>query len=457
MTASPLVAGSDLERPIAWRGGKPISAARFVGEAERLAERLPGRGDPVNLCRDRYAFALGFAAALMRGQTSLLPPNALPETLRSLRASHAQPYALLDDAGIDAGGLHTVQVTLAPTSALPQREREPLRRVPSIAGDLVASCMLTSGSTGAPQPHARRWADWVVNIGAEAERLASLLGVPSLAGFGLVATVPPQHSYGFESSVLLALLGGAALENGRPFYPADIAAALDALPRPRALVTTPFHLNALLQSALELPRCDLVLCATAPLSPQLAAHAERALGAPLIEIYGCTEAGQVATRRTTDGDVWHALGALHLSRRGAGAAERFYVEGGHVPEPTALADVLQLEDAQRFRLLGRANDLIHVAGKRSSLAHLNYHLSRIEGVRDAAFWLPDDVTDGVVRPIALVVAPGLKRAQIIAALRTSLDAAFVPRRVVFVDALPRDATGKLGAEVLRRFALERLS
>jgi hypothetical protein len=59
----------------------------------------------------------------------------------------------------------------------------------------------------------------------------------------IVATVPPQHSYGFESSVLLALLGGAAFDSGRPFYPADIVAALERLPRPRALVTTPFHLK----------------------------------------------------------------------------------------------------------------------------------------------------------------------------------------------------------------------
>jgi acyl-coenzyme A synthetase/AMP-(fatty) acid ligase len=57
-------------------------------------------------------------------------------------------------------------------------------------------------------------------------------------------------------------------------------------------------------------------------------------------------------------------------------------------------------------LLGRANDLIHVAGKRSSLAHLNFHLNRIEGVDDGAFWLPDEVADGVVRPVAFVVAPG---------------------------------------------------
>ena len=127
------------------------------------------------------------------------------------------------------------------------------------------------------------------------------MGRASLAGVTLVATVPSQHMYGFESTVLLALLGGAAFDTGRPFYPADIAAALARVPRPRMLVTTPFHLKTLLDSGVTLPPIDLVLCATAPLSPQLAARAEAALAAPLVEIYGCTEAGQVATRRTTAG------------------------------------------------------------------------------------------------------------------------------------------------------------
>ncbi len=139
-------------------------------------------------------------------------------------------------------------------------------------------------------------------------------GRPSLDGLNLVATVPPQHSYGFESSVLLALLGGAAFDAGRPFYPADIADALARLPRPRALVTTPFHLKALLLSGVALPAVDLVLSATAPLSPQMAQRAEAALQGRLIEIYGCTEAGQVAARRTTAGDVWTTLGALRLQR-----------------------------------------------------------------------------------------------------------------------------------------------
>jgi hypothetical protein len=177
----------------------------------------------------------------------------------------------------------------------------------------------------------------------------------------------------------------------------------------------------------------------------------------LIEIYGCTEAGQVASRRTTAGEHWTTLGDLRISAETDADGERFVVSGGHVELPTPLADVLVLDSAQRFRLLGRANDLIHVAGKRSSLAHLNFHLNRIEGVEDGAFWLPDEVTEGIVRTVAFVVSATLTPREVIAALRTQLESAFVPRRVVMVTALPRVETGKLTAATLRRFALDTLA
>ncbi len=439
----------DLALPLAWRDGQAISAGQFIAEAQTLAQALP-EGRPVNLCQDRYHFALGLAGALLRGQTSLMPPNALPETLRQLPTSGAAPYLLVDDD----------------TASTPQRRAfrvqrpdgvTPAGRVPSIPAQMEAVCLLTSGSTGAPQPHVKRWGPLVANIAAEAERLAELMQRPSLAGINIVATVPAQHSYGFESTVLLAMLGGANFDAGRPFYPADIAAALNGVPEPRALVTTPFHLKTLLHAGLALPAVALTLSATAPLSPQLAAQAEAAFGGLLAEIYGCTEAGQVASRRTTAGLTWRTLGELRIVCEGAGEGERCVVSGGHVVEPTPLADVLELQDECHFRLLGRANDLIHVAGKRSSLAHLNFHLNRIPGVEDGAFWLPDDVAEGVVRTVAFVVAPELGAPQIVAALREQLESAFVPRRIVHVDALPREATGKLTAAALRSLALQTLA
>ena len=470
VAAVPLLTARDLAAPLAWRHGQPISAGQFIAEAQALAESLPARGRPLNLCQDRYHFALGLAAALLRGQMSLLPPNALAETLRQVAgdAGDGTPLYALVDAGVDAsegdpapGATFNTALNTAPdTGALPvRRVRRPIgvapaTQVPAIASALPAVCLLTSGSTGAPQPHAKCWGTLVTNITSQAHALAQHLGWPSLQGLTLLGTVPPQHSYGLESTVLLAWLGGACFDAGRPFYAADIAHALAALPAPRALVITPFHLKTLLRAGVALPPVALTLCATAPLSPQLAAHAETMLGGPLVEIYGCTEAGQVASRRTTAGDLWTTLGALRIAAAvAADGSEQFSVSGGHVAKPTPLADVLVLHSARHFRLLGRAGDLIHVAGKRSSLAHLNFHLNRIEGVQDGAFWLPDDVAEAVLRPLAFVVAPGLSARAIISALRGHLEAAFVPRRVVHVAALPREATGKLTAAALRRLAL----
>ena len=445
----PLLVARDLAAPLAWRSGTAISAAQFIGEAFALAEVLPV-GRPINLCQDRYHFALGLAAALLRGQTSLMPPNARPDTLRQVPAEGPAPYLLVDEIPPGTAGLPTHRVQRPAGAAA-------ATQVPLIDTRLEAVCLLTSGSTGAPQPHAKCWGPLVANIGAEAARLAELLGRPTLAGITLVATVPAQHSYGFESTVLLALLGGACFDAGRPFYPADIADALHAVPEPRALVTTPFHLKTLLLAGLPLPTVALALSATAPLSPQLAAQAEAAFQGQLIEIYGCTEAGQVASRRTTAGETWHTLGELRITRQEDEDGERFVVAGGHVVEATPLADVLVLQDDCHFKLLGRANDLIHMAGKRSSLAHLNYHLNRIQGVEDGAFWLPDEVAEEVVRPVAFVVAPQLGAREIITALRAQLESAFVPRRVVHVSAFPREATGKLTAAALRDFAMQTLA
>jgi acyl-coenzyme A synthetase/AMP-(fatty) acid ligase len=441
-----------LSRTLAWHAGRPISVQRFVEQASALAARLPADAQPVNLCSDRYLFLVGFVAGLMRGQMSLLPPNAMPQTLRQVAQPGATAYALVDDAQQDTGGLHTLVLAHEDPAA-----SDATVQVPAFDPELWSACLLTSGSTGMPQPQQRRWRALALSIEAESRSLARLLDWPTIAGLNIVATVPAQHSYGFESSVLLALLGGAAFDAGRPFYPADIAEALARLPRPRALVTTPVHLKALLGSGVELPAVELILSATAPLSPQMAAQAEQRFGGRMLEIYGCTEAGQVAARRTTAGEVWTTLGDLRLHSEPAADGERFVVSGGHVLQPTPLADVLELVDAQRFRLIGRANDLIHVAGKRSSLAHLNFHLNRIPGVDDGAFWLPDEVADGVVRLVAFVVAPTLSARQITDSLRREVESAFVPRRVVHVQSLPREATGKLTTQRLREFALQTLA
>ena len=451
-----LLCATDLDAPLAWRDARALTRRTYLADVHALAARLPASGPMLNLSADRYRFAVGLGAALLRGHSNLMPPNQTPDTLARLAALFPQAYRLDDESASAAPG------------AAPLRPPAPIASIPRIPADAIAAQVLTSGSTGTPVAHAKHWGLLVANVQAGARRLAQALQRPSLAGVTLVATVPAQHMYGFESSVLLALLGGAAFDAGRPFFPLDIAAALARAPHPRVLVTTPFHLRTLLDAGVTLPRIELTVCATAPLTPQLAARAEAALGAPLLEIYGCTEAGQVATRRPTAGPEWHVFDGLSL--RGIDAD--VHVQGGHVPQPTRLADVLDVVDAQTFRWLGRADDLINIAGKRSSLAHLNHHLNALDGVLDGAFWLPPEPparAARVVRLVAFVVAarppdPGTAEtavkawpAQWLTQLRQRIDPAFLPRRIIVVPALPRAPTGKLPAAAFAAWAEQTLA
>lgn len=443
----PLLWAKDLDAPIAWRGTEPISRRQYLADVHAMSALLPASGPMLNITADRYRFAVGLGAAMLRGHTNLLPPNHTPDIVARLHSLFPSTYCVADD---------TARQWKLPTIVVPQIHADARGGlgVPQVDGNTLTAQVLTSGSTGDPMPHAKQWSLLVRNVEAGSQRLARQMNRPDLAGVTLVATVPAQHMYGFESTVLIALLGGAAFETERPFYPADIARALERAPRPRMLVTTPFHLKTLLDSGVALPAIDLTVCATAPLSPQLAARAEAALAAPLMEIYGCTEAGQVATRRTTAGAEWRTYDGLALQ----GDGEHSVISGGHVPQPTVLADVLEVIDTQRFRLLGRSNDLINIAGKRSSLSHLNYHLNSILGVRDGAFWLPHETDENaatVVRLTAFVVAPDVAADTIVAALRERVDAAFLPRPVLHVPALPREPTGKLSATLFAAWAAER--
>jgi acyl-coenzyme A synthetase/AMP-(fatty) acid ligase len=435
------ISHADADDTVAYRSAKPVSAAHFLADVKRVAEHLPARSHLVNFCVDRYHFAVGLVAALVRGQVSLLPPNQTPEMLRQLQREYAGLYALSDTAQ-QSMAIEQVAYPLATDDSAPYAPT-PTFSVPAFAEEQVAAIAFTSGSTGLPTAHRKTWGALARGARAEAERFG-LHGSRAT----LVGTVPPQHMYGLESTVLMALRGGLALHAGRPFYAADVAATLAEVRGDRVLVTTPVHLRALLNEEIALPGLRMIVCATAALSPAMAVQAEARYGAPLHEVYGFTEAGMVATRRTVQGPSWQCLRDVRLRREG----DDVKVVGGHVEKEVPFTDVVDMDGNDRFVLHGRNADLVNIAGKRTSLAHLNHQLNNIEGVRDGVFFMPDESGEAVTRLTALVVAPGIARDALLAALRTRIDAVFLPRPLYFVDALPRNATGKLPREALLHHA-----
>ena len=439
----PLISHTSPDAILAWRHGRPVSVARFLQDVESLASRLPEGRHVLNVCRDRYRFAVGFAAALVTGRVSLLPPTHTPEAVRQMQVYAPDVFCLYDqpDCDIDLPRLAYVEAESA--SVVP-------RAIPQIPASRLAAIVFTSGSTGVPMPHLKTWGGLVRNVRAQAAQL----GLDAATSHAVVGTVPPQHMYGFESTVLMPLQSGHALCGDHPFFPADICDALRSVCAPRIFVSTPLHLRMLLESGLPLPDVAAVLSATAMLPLPLAQQVEQCMRVPLHEIYGCTETGQIATRRTTRTAEWTLFPQVRLIAR----RDRTWAEGGHIELPVALSDHLELVGTQRFLLHGRLQDLVNIAGKRSSLAHLNVQLTSIPGVLDGAFFMPDEgAHEHVTRLAACVVAPGLDAKSLLKALRERIDPVFLPRPLLFVEALPRNNTGKLPREALKSLIENRLS
>jgi acyl-coenzyme A synthetase/AMP-(fatty) acid ligase len=430
---------------VAYAGGRAVTAATFAGDVRRVTAQLGqldrSRRYVVNACADRYRFAVVFCAALVDGRVNLLPSSRAPGALAELAARYPA-HVVACDTELASGFPVSLMVEGLPGT-------ETVWPPPRVAREAEAAIAFTSGSTGVPLAQVKRWGSLV--DGAHGER-AGLGLVDAPADTVLVGTVSPQHMFGLESTVLLALHGPFAFSDAHPLHPEQIVAALAAVPGFRVLITTPVHLRALAGSGITMPSVARIVCATAPLTEELAARCEGDWQTRVLEIYGCTETGQVAARRTVDGPWWHALPGVQIQEREDG----FWAGGGHVVTPAPLADRLRLRDARTFVLEGRTNDLVNIAGKRTSLAALNHALLAIDGVVDGTFFVPDDDVgaDGrEARLLAFVVAPGRARHDILAALRARVDPVFLPRPLVLVDALPRNATGKLPRADLRALAL----
>jgi acyl-coenzyme A synthetase/AMP-(fatty) acid ligase len=261
------------------------------------------------------------------------------------------------------------------------------------------------------------------------------------ARLNLLATVPPQHMWGFETSILLPLYSKIAVSHVTPFFPQDIAESLASLPEPRALVSSPAHVSALLSANVAKVKIHRIFSATAPMSAELAGQLEQYFDARVVEIFGCTEAGTMARRNTASESLWQLADAFSLEV----GEDRTLVRASHLPEDVELQDRVELAGNKQFRWLGRSQDMVNIAGKRGSLADLNHRLMALPDVIDGVIFLPDEDSK---RLAALVVAPGMQASDILEQLKPSIEPAFLPRPIYIVAMLPRQETGKLARKII---------
>jgi len=429
MHAASTLVNREPDQLIAWAQAGPLSVTQFTRAVRHAAEQLHDRKFVFNLYANPVDYLLGFCASTLAGQCTLMPPNRLQKTLDDIRSDYPDSYFLGPEG---SGGLDIRDcLTGADEPGIGGLD------LPPIPDTQLTAIAFTSGSTGSPSPNLKYWR--TLREGTLSNVAMMLRGIEGPVN--MVSTVPPQHMWGLENSVLLPLFSDTSIAYQSPFYPQDLKDALQSFPAPRVLVSTPVHLATIAGSGLDFEPVKRVLCATAPLSLSLATAVESLFGGELLEVFGCTESGIIASRFRTREEEWTLADAFSLDVHSGHSI----ISAAHLPDEVRLQDIVEKTADQRFRWLGRHQDLVNIAGKRGSLVDLNRRLESIPGVVDGVMFFP---TDEHKRLAALVVAPELGPADIREALRRQVEPAFLPRPIVKVDHLPRSATGKLTRKAL---------
>src|SRR5580692_12367523 len=93
----PLIAGFDAAAPLLWHPEGALSGGEFLRGVLALAKALPARPYLVNLCEQRANFLVAWCAALVRGQTNLLPASRAPQVIADAKAGYGDNHVVDDE------------------------------------------------------------------------------------------------------------------------------------------------------------------------------------------------------------------------------------------------------------------------------------------------------------------------------------------------------------------------
>lgn len=421
---TPNILSSNLKQAFAWHQGAVVSRGNFWADVHEMADSLPEAPYQFNLCENRYLFCVCLLAAAKRGQISLLPPSNQMAVIQEILQDYPNAY-LASEHDPQLASVYWFKAQVA-------RSGNEANQI-NIDWKTCWLTAFTSGSTGNPKPCLHNF---------ETFRISADMAVRSLGltqqRLLMLSTTPPQHMYGLETSIFWPLFSNLILHDSRPFFPEDIRLTIENAVWPVVLATTPTHLRSLNNSVEPWHNLHGIISATDVLSEKLAAETGAILGQSPREIYGSTETLSIACRDTTQESFWTPYLGSRIYQDTDGQT---FLESPHLPEMTLLQDSISVLKDGSFEVLGRQQDMIKIGGKRASLTELNRRLKDIEGVEDG-FCFVQSADTGVNR-LAAVVVGCLDKQTIRHGLQPYVDEVFLPRKIFYVAAIPRNQAGKL--------------
>lgn len=422
-----------------------LLAARLYWQLKEIAPAQP-------IClasEDKSLCAAALLAALAGGPPILLPYALSPQALAALHAATGYSHALINDAPGNMlelpPGVQPIAVPV-PSKNAPAATR-PLPLVPATGTVLQ---LFTGGSTGAPQ----LWSKTAANLFGEALFIADHHGVGPQDR--LAATTLPYHIYGLLYSVLLPLVSGASVLAQTPAFPEEMVEVIRAN-EISIFISVPAHYHALAQKSCASSALRLAFSSAGMLAAADSLGFSQTNQVGIAEIYGSTETGGIACRNRFQGEDHFTV--LPPIKWRLGPEERLCVSSPFLsPELPLDADnffdtadrVLPL-GTNGFTLLGRADLVVKVGGKRVDMDSIRVLLQEQIGVREAVVLaLPESGSrENRIAAILTETSPHAVNLEILRQeLGRQLEPYAMPRVFKLVPQIPVKANGKYDREAI---------
>ena len=389
---------------------------------------------------NRAVIAAALLAALS-GKVSLLLPNALSKrALSRMQQATGFGAAIADDE---------YRALLPPGTAVfwPQPGADD-EFAPCFSYQSELICLFTGGTTGAPA----LWSKTGENLFAEAAFLAEYFAITDADC--IVATVSPCHIYGLLFTVLLPLVSSATVLAETPSFPAEITEAVQEN-RATVLASVPAHYRALRHTAVNPGTLRFAVSSAGMLDPADNSAFAGKNNIPVIEVYGSTETGGIATRNRAAGEElftpfptvdWKiissrlAVRSPYISSQTPLDEQGFFITG----------DRVERGPDNNFLLKGRVDTITKVGGKRVDLDEVREALKMQPGVEDCLVLSMNRQGGRGSQICALVQTADFHKEQIARGLQDCLEPYARPRVLRGVAAIPMTGAGKYDLVAIRQ-------
>ena len=452
-------------------------SARMAGALRHLGANP---GDRVMVQVDKSPEAVVLYLACLRAGLIFVPLNTA-YTMAELRyfIEDAEPNILVCRPGTSV--VHGVSRTLtlgadgAGTLMDVLTECKPFTDVEGRRDDDTAAILYTSGTTGRSKGAMLTHG----NLSSNALVLHELWGF--VPGDVLLHALPIYHVHGLFVALHCALLNASTVW----FLPTfDVDAVIGLIPESTVMMGVPtFYVRLLDHEGLDAALCQdmrLFIAGSAPLLSETCDAFRDRTGHRILERYGMTEAGMITSNPYDGGD--RVAGSVGFCLPGvvgrvcddegqevpAGHAGALEISGPNVfkgywrnPEKTAAefrddgyfitGDIASMAGDGRITIVGRAKDLIISGGFNVYPKEIELEIDAMDGVVESAVvGLPHhDFGEAVTAIVVLQQQSAISESDVITALGNMLAKFKQPKRVFFVDTLPRNAMGKVQKSALR--------